>query len=86
MSNAAEFFKNTDKEREAEFNEFIEHMKRPREKVEAAPDLEFGPVLEEEETSSDMPIDDDDPDTISLDYTSEQLWSAELALLKCSPG
>ena len=81
MSSKSDFFSQVDEDRAAETKDFISHMQRPREEVEA-PDFEL-PDLDDEE----VPVVDDtgprsDDDSIHMEYTSEQLWAAELALWK----
>ena len=79
----ADFFSSTDKERELDTKDFIGHMARPRENVEA-PDFEV-PGLDDDDDEPEKDAKEsprDDQDTLYLDYTSEQLWSAELILFK----
>ena len=78
----ADFFSSTDKERELDTKDFIGHMARPREQVEA-PDFDVPGLDDEDEPEKDtQEAPEDDQDTLYLDYTSEQLWSAELILFK----
>ena len=72
------FFSSLDEQKVKERDDFIAHMSRPREKVEA-PDFEL-PGFEEDEISTDSPPPSED--SLLLEYNAEQLWTAELILFK----
>jgi hypothetical protein len=84
-SNAKDsFFSQVDEQRAKDTENFIAHMKKPREEVEA-PDFDIPGLIDEEdenspETQGTSPKSDHD--ALLLEYTSEQLWSAELILFK----
>jgi len=74
------FFSNLDEDRAKDTESFIAHMKAPREEVEA-PDFEIPGLDEEDEVPTEgKPAADEDG--LMLEYSSEQLWSAELLLWK----
>ncbi|MEO0339712.1 MAG: hypothetical protein AAF242_10905 [Bacteroidota bacterium] len=73
-----DFFSSVDTERKAQTDAFISHMKRPKEQME---DLDFSIPDMEEHSPIEKPKEENG-DNINLEYSSEQLWSAELALLK----
>jgi hypothetical protein len=74
------FFTEVDEDRKA----FIDKMSTPREEVEA-PDFDI-PGLDDEDDPNEAPTPgssgSNGDHAFSLEYTSSQLWSAELALLK----
>ena len=72
------FFTEVDADRSA----FIEKMSTPREEVEA-PDFDV-PGLDDEDDPEEAPGSrkSGEDNSFNLEYTSSQLWSAELALLK----
>jgi hypothetical protein len=78
------FFSQVDEQRAKDTENFISHMKKPREEVEA-PDFDIPGLVDDEEESTSEPGSAGSPsdnDALLLEYTSEQLWSAELILFK----
>lgn len=82
MSNETKdsFFSSLDEERAKDTESFISHMKAPREEVEA-PDFEI-PGLDDEDEDQTESKPAGDEDGLMLEYSNEQLWSAELILYK----
>lgn len=84
-SNAKDsFFSQVDEQRAKDTENFISHMKKPREEVEA-PDFDIPGLMDEEDETTPDPqgtSSKSDQDALLLEYTSEQLWSAELILFK----
>jgi hypothetical protein len=81
MSKQDHFFSEVDEARAQETEDFIAHMQRPREEVEA-PDFDLPGLDDEEEETATNTSSTSDYDGLTLEYTDEQLWAAELILFK----